>query len=334
MVNDALHANPGLDVMHMNPNVPVDIAITTRGSDWYWAVTAVMTVATIAFVGMSFTVPRTHRIFHYITAAITMVAAIAYYTMASNLGWTPINVEFVRTKSTVSGLSREIFYARYIDWFITTPLLLLDLLLTAGLPWPTILYTILLDEVMIVTGLLGAITQSSYKWGYFVFGCAAFLVVAWNVTWVARKHAQALGPDISRVFLITGVWTISLWFLYPIAWGICEGGNVISADGEAVFYGILDILAKPIFGIMLLIGHRNIEPSRLGLTMRDYEDPVAATGGVHEKHHHNGVNNGVNNGVTNGATPATNGTTASTTAGPHGTTGTTATNTTAASSAV
>lgn len=56
---------------------------------------------------------------------------------------------------------------RNVVWFdlrvITTPLLLLDLLLTAGLPWPTILFTILLDEVMIVTGLVGALVHSNYK---------------------------------------------------------------------------------------------------------------------------------------------------------------------------
>lgn len=46
----------------------------------------------------------------------------------------------------------------------------MDLLLTAGLPWPTILWTILLDEVMIITGLIGALVSSSYKWGYFAFG--------------------------------------------------------------------------------------------------------------------------------------------------------------------
>ena len=46
---------------------------------------------------------------------------------------------------------------------ITTPLLLLDLLLTAALPWPTILYTLLIDEVMIITGLIGALVTSSYK---------------------------------------------------------------------------------------------------------------------------------------------------------------------------
>ena len=84
--------------------------------------------------------------------------------MASNLGWTPIDVEFARSDPRVGGVNREIFYVRYIDWFITTPLLLMDLLLTAAMPWPTILFIILVDEVMIVTGLVGALVKSSYKW--------------------------------------------------------------------------------------------------------------------------------------------------------------------------
>ena len=94
-----------------------------------------------------------------------MVAAIAYFSMGAGLGQAPINVEFPRPGSAQVGSagSREIFYVRYIDWFVTTPLLLLDLLLTAGLPTATILITILADEVMIVTGLVGALTSSSYK---------------------------------------------------------------------------------------------------------------------------------------------------------------------------
>lgn len=61
--NDALNANSN----HFNYPASSDINITTHGSDWYWAVTAVMAVSSIAFIGMSFTVPRKNRIFHYIT---------------------------------------------------------------------------------------------------------------------------------------------------------------------------------------------------------------------------------------------------------------------------
>ncbi|KAL8941557.1 MAG: hypothetical protein Q9211_001773 [Gyalolechia sp. 1 TL-2023] len=101
------------------------IGITTHGSNWYFAVTAVMIVSTFAFIGLSFTRPRSHRIFHYITAAITLVAAIAYFTMGSDLGQTPIEVEFKRSNPKVSGTAtnqnREIFYVRYIDWYGYSP---------------------------------------------------------------------------------------------------------------------------------------------------------------------------------------------------------------------
>jgi len=303
--NNALIANPNV----FSYPTSADILINTHGSDWYWAVTAVMALATFAFIGMSYSVPRRNRVFHYITAAITLVASIAYFSMASNLGYAAIQVEFVRSHPQVAGQLREIFYVRYIDWFVTTPLLLLDLLLTAGLPWPTILYTILLDEVMVVTGLVGALVASSYKWGYFTFAMFALFGIAWNVVFVARKHATVLGSDVSRTFLICGVWTISLWFLYPIAWGLCEGGNVIGADGEAIFYGILDILAKPVFGALLLFGHRNIDPARLGLHIRDYDDEIihhekrGATGLGSTAGHHNGATS-ANNGVVDNTTTA------------------------------
>ncbi|RSL42146.1 hypothetical protein CEP54_015590 [Fusarium duplospermum] len=118
------------DALNVNPDTvsgqSSDINLTTRGSDWYWA-----------------TKPRTDRIFHYITGGITMIAAISDHRVA--------------------GVYREIFHVRYIDWFITTPLLLMDLLLTAGMPWPTVLWVILVDWVMIVTGLMGALVKSSYK---------------------------------------------------------------------------------------------------------------------------------------------------------------------------
>ncbi len=80
-----------------------------------------MMTTTIFFIGMSFTKPRSDRIFHYITAAITMVAAIAYFSMGANLGQVPIVAEFHRYYPAVAGANippgtREIFYVRYIDW--------------------------------------------------------------------------------------------------------------------------------------------------------------------------------------------------------------------------
>jgi len=260
-----------------------------------------MGFATLVIVAMSFRVPRSKRIFHYITAAITMVACIAYFTMGSNLGYAAIPVEFVRSNPVVRGTARSVFYVRYIDWVITTPLLLLDILLTAGLPWPSILFTLILDEIMIITGLVGALVASRYKWGYFTFAMAALFYIAYQITWVGRLHANHLGPNIGRTYIMVGGWTIFLWFLYPIAWGLSEGGNVISPDSEAVFYGILDVLAKVGFGALLLWGHRNIDPAALGLHIRDYDD-VILPGEKNRGVTGTGTGTGTTGGVTTGTT--------------------------------
>ena len=133
----------------------------------------------------------------------------------------------------------------------------------------------------------------------------AFFFVVYQLLFVARPHAAALGSAPSSTFIRCGVLTLFLWFLYPIAWGLSEGGNVIHPDSEAIFYGILDLLAKPVFGGLLLWGHRNIEPSRLGLHLVDYDEKPAITGttkGPKEA----GIEpatNGTSNGVTNGTTP-------------------------------
>ena len=290
-----------------------DLRITNRGSDWYFAVCAVMGAATLAFMGLSFTKPRSDRLFHYITAMITLVACIAYFSMGSGLGQTPITVEFGRPNSAMVGGAglhgtREIFYVRYIDWFVTTPLLLLDLLLTAGVPWPTTLIVILADEVMIVTGLVGALTRTSYKWGYWTFGMVAFFYVVYSLVAVGMPHAKALGPDVSRVFTMCGVLTLFLWFLYPIAWGVAEGGNVIHPDSEAIFYGILDLIAKPVFGFMLIFGHKNITAAQLGLNIYD---PVENRQHTEKVHNDVGANvhghgaNGVTGTTANTSVPAT-----------------------------
>jgi bacteriorhodopsin len=192
--------------------------------------------------------------------------------MGSNLGWTPIDVEWLRSNPMVAGRNRQVFYARYIDWVITTPLLLLDLLLTAGMPWPTILWVIGIDEIMIVTGLIGALVKSRYKWGFYAFGCAAMFYIFYELAFTARRHALHLGRDVHRCFVTCGVLTLVLWLAYPICWGLSEGGNVISPDGESIFYGVLDLLAKPVFSAALIFGHWNIAPSRLGLQIKEFGD--------------------------------------------------------------
>lgn len=110
----------GNNAVTVNPNVvndkPVAIAITSHGSDLYFALCAAMGVTTLAIIAASALKPATDRVFFYVTAGVTGTATIAYFTLGSNLGWTPIDVEFQRSNPVVHGINREIFYVRYIDW--------------------------------------------------------------------------------------------------------------------------------------------------------------------------------------------------------------------------
>jgi bacteriorhodopsin len=59
-----------------------------------------------------------------------MIAAVAYFSMGANLGWTGIAVEFRRSSPKVAGNVRQIFYVRYIDCMCTFPELLHNRALT------------------------------------------------------------------------------------------------------------------------------------------------------------------------------------------------------------
>jgi len=291
--NQALNIN-----QYVGPQA--DLAITNHGSDWYWTVCAIMTVSTLGFMGLSFTKPRTHRLFHYLAAGITLVAAISYYSMGAGLGQVPIQAEFVRPGSAAVSAAgtREVFWVRYVDWAITVTLILLATLATAGAPATSIIITALAGETMVVTGLVGALTQTSYKWGYAVFGFFAFLYVGYSLLMDGRRQATPLGSTIGRTYSLVSGLVLFFGFLYPIAWGVSEGGNVIHPDSEAIFYGILDLFTKAVFGFVLVFGHRNIDPAELGFNFRD----LTVGAGEKTNGHHNGVHNGVNNGVNNGTT--------------------------------
>jgi bacteriorhodopsin len=228
--NDAINDN-------MNQSA-ADIEITTAGSSFLWMVFCVMAFTGLAIFIHANTLPKGDRVFHYLSVAILFTASVAYYSLAADLGAVPITVEFLhgfnldRTNGRLP--TRQIWYVRYIDWTVTTPLLLLELLLVSGLPLSQVFMTLFLDEVMIIGGLIGALTISQYKWGYFAFANAAMFMVFWTLYIPGLKSAGLLGKEFKKAYIIsTGILSI-LWLLYPVAWGLADGSNQISPDGVSV----------------------------------------------------------------------------------------------------
>ncbi|OBT59348.1 hypothetical protein VE04_00269 [Pseudogymnoascus sp. 24MN13] len=211
--NMALHTNP--NIFHYPTSA--DITNNSHGSDWLWAVTAFFAFFTCCIIGDSYRGPRRARAFHYLAAAVSVVTTINYFTMASNLGYVAIFVEFVRDKAHVRGDTREIYYVRYIDWFLTGTLLVLATLLTARTPLPIMLWTVFLTWMSVLTLLTGALVASSYKWGYFVISILSLFGVVYNLLWTARRYAARHTSAISRTYLSLAAWLSFMSLIYPIS---------------------------------------------------------------------------------------------------------------------
>jgi len=85
-----------------------------------------LAVSTVVMVAKAASADAERRKYYFVNTFICGVATFSYFAMLSGQGWTAI-----------AGC-RQFFYARYIDWMITTALLILDLGLVAGQDFVTI----------------------------------------------------------------------------------------------------------------------------------------------------------------------------------------------------
>merc|ERR1711953_1654041 len=136
-----------------------------------------MAVSTAYFYMMAMQRKPGQRKFEVLTMLITGIATVLYMTMFSGAG-----------KSYVKELGHDInptwavdqfFYGRYIDWILTTPHMLWDLLALAGAEGDEILLAVGVDILMIAFGGVGAQTPSAQKWIFFLCGMLCFGHVSW-----------------------------------------------------------------------------------------------------------------------------------------------------------
>jgi bacteriorhodopsin len=175
------------------------------------------------------------------------IASVAYLTMALGHGYITRCCD-----------GRSFYYARYVDWALTTPLQLWELgTFSEASPLDRLFVTVI-DGLMIVGGLIGALICESEKWAFWGFGMLCFVPILWFLcAWDKRTDAKGnafTGAKKAKMESYRTIMNITVvtWIVYPIIWIVSEGTGKISVYGEAIAYTILDIIAKSVFGWIIV----------------------------------------------------------------------------------
>lgn len=106
--------------------------------------------------------------------------------------------------------------------------------------------------LMIVAGGVGALIEGPEKYAFFAYSMLAFLPILYFIGFTLQSKAQVTGTNAASAFRTTSTLTIFTWSAYPIVWVFAEGNRMLSPDTECVIYAILDLVAKSVFGFVVV----------------------------------------------------------------------------------
>ncbi|MTA82118.1 MAG: rhodopsin [Actinobacteria bacterium] len=212
-----------------------------------------MAAGTVYFVMEKPELKPQHRSVAIYAAIITFVAAIMYYNMM-NLA--------------LAGDIGSTMPLRYIDWIITTPLLLLEVGIVAAIAGAVkkglIARLMIADVIMIATGYLGEVSNTgepmTYVW-FIISSLAYFWIVAevFGIKVTGSGYAAKAVTSL-KWFVIIG------WAIYPIGTATEEFMRLGAADEKtlvtagliaACIYIVADLTNKVIFGIVAVRAAKN-----------------------------------------------------------------------------
>lgn len=201
---------------------------------------AIMSLASLAIYAKGSKAPpsRHHTLLH---SAVPFIAATAYLAMAFGIG-TLVKVDGAAT-----------YLARYVDWSVTTPILLSSLVLLAfhergktGEVGGYLTAIIVLDVLMIATGLVSSLAVVPLvKWVWYLWSCVAFTGVLYLLWVPLRALAVERGGALGTAYQKNVIFLTVVWFLYPIVFLVGPEGLKIISDPTSVWaILVMDVIAK------------------------------------------------------------------------------------------
>ena len=151
-------------------------------------------------------------------------------------------------------------FDRYVDWLLTVPLLLIELILVMKLTKSeTVSKSFnlgLAAAIMVILGYPGEISmEAGTRWTYWVLAMIPFIYIVYQL-YVGLGEAISKQPDNVKGLVATARnVTVLSWCFYPVVFifpmiGI-EGSNAYTAI--QVGYTVADIVSKAAFGVLIFM---------------------------------------------------------------------------------
>jgi len=202
-----------------------------------------------------------YRLAVMVSATVTSIAAYHYFRMFDSF-----NAAYGHEGATdaLSAFSHYNVGYRYVDWFLTVPLLLVELVAVLGLA--KAVQSSLLKRLvpaaalMIILGYPGDIKSGLFGLGNDMWGLLStipFLYIMY-VLWVElSKSLSSQSEKVRKIFTGLRLLLIATWGVYPITFILAMGTPYGKAPTGAevmsreIGYSIADILAKCLFGLII-----------------------------------------------------------------------------------
>jgi bacteriorhodopsin len=221
----------------------------------HWIYVAGMAIGALHFWSLSRS-PRGVPQHEYLVAIfIPIWSGLAYMAMALDQG-------------KVEAAGRIAHYARYIDWIVTTPLLLLSLSWTAmqftKKDWTLISFLMSTQVIVITSGLIADLSQPDWvRYLWYICGICAFLIVLWGVWNPLRAKTRTQGMELISLYNKLVTYFTVLWVGYPIVWIIGPSGfGWLNQTTNTFMFCLIPFFSKVGFSFLDLHGLRNLRDSR------------------------------------------------------------------------
>ncbi|PSB20510.1 lactococcin [filamentous cyanobacterium CCP1] len=226
---------------------------------WHWLYVAGMAIGALYFAAIGRNTRGLPRLEYFVATFIPVWSGLAYLSLVMP----GQDIEFGRI---IAFNDHVVFLGRYIDWIVTTPLLLLALGWTAmhhlkHKDWTTIFSVMATQVIVIASGLLADLSSvPDVRYFWYITGTIAFCVVLWIIWGPYRDITRRQGdPELERFYDRLTTFFTATWICYPIIWILGPSGlNLFDRTVETFLFCFVPFLSKVVFSYLDLNGLRSL----------------------------------------------------------------------------